>query len=100
MWELNAIGRNAVENAVARRIKFGMKAETWLEDAEEEANRAWEDPDWTHREAELELLAVYCKDGSSHSLPLYPSWFDWTEPTQESGANTRFENRQLAVSSY
>ena len=74
------MGSNAVENAVGRRIKFGMKVETWLEDAEEEANRAWEDPDWTHREAELELLAVYCKDGKPHSIPLYPSWFDWMAP--------------------
>lgn len=85
MWKLNAVGLNAVSNAVARHVKFGIKAETWIEDAEEEANRAWEDPDWTHREAEIELLPVYCKDGKSHTVPLFASWFDWVDgdPTVE-----------------
>lgn len=77
MWKLNQTGLNAVSNAVARRVKFGMKLEAWIEDAEEEANRAWEDPEWTHREAEIELLPIYCKDGKSHTVPLFPSWFDW-----------------------
>ena len=81
MWKLNLVGLNAVSNAVARRVKFGMKPETWIDDAEEEANRAWEDPAWTHREAEIELLPVYCKDGKSHTVPLFPSWFDWVEVT-------------------
>lgn len=79
MWKLNDVGLNAVENSIARRVKFGMKPEAWLEDAEEEANRAWEDPEWTHREAEIEILPVYCKDGRAHVVPLYPSWFDWHE---------------------
>ena len=98
MWKLNALGSNAVENAVARRIKFGMKAETWLEDAAEEANRAWDDPDWTHREAELELLAVYCKDGKAHAIPLYPSWFDWVEHRDMRSPSGSFQTQ--AVASY
>lgn len=87
MWRLNQHGQNAVHNAVSRQIKFGMKAETWLEDAEEEANRAWEDPEWTHREAELELLSVYCKDGKPHIVALYPGWFDWIPSQQAEGSS-------------
>ena len=66
-----------------------MKPETWIDDAEEEANRAWEDPDWTHREAEIELLPVYCKDGKSHTVALYPSWFDWVEKSDAVGKTER-----------
>lgn len=94
MWKLNQHGQNAVHNAVSRQIKYGMKAETWLEDAEEEANRAWEDPEWTHREAELELLPVYCKDGRTHIVALYPGWFDWIS---SSSADASSDNRQPSI---